>query len=87
MERGLVDLTIRWVDRVRNRTMAKVLLRILEKLTHALKQGMAQVLAIGKGLALKASRLAVEWGNDQAISWRFEREFWIGLARASGNVP
>ncbi len=29
IERGLVDLTIRWVDKVRNRTMARVLLWIL----------------------------------------------------------
>ena len=86
IERGLVDLTIRWVDNVRNRTMTKVLLRILGKLAHALEQSMARVLAIGKELALNASRLAVEWGNNQAISWRFERGFWIGLARASGNV-
>jgi len=81
MERGLVDLTIRWVDKVRNHTMAKVLLRILGKLAQALEQGMARVLTVGRELALKASVLAVGWGNRDAYGWRFERSFWLKLAK------
>jgi len=83
VERGFVDLTIRWVDKVRNGTMAKVLLQILGKLALALEHGMARVLDIGMKLALRASQYAVEWGNHQAHAWRFDRTFWIGLARAS----
>ena len=82
IERGLVDLTMRWVDRVRNDTMARVLLRILEKLALALEQGMARILGAGRLLALKASTIAVEWGNDDAYAWRFERAFWICLGRS-----
>src|SRR5205809_310218 len=73
LERGLVDLTIRWVDKVRNRTMARVLLRILEKLAHALERDMAQVLVVGRELAWKASESAVVWGNSQAYAWRFDK--------------
>ncbi len=83
IERGLVDLTIRWVDNVRNSTMARVLLRILGKLVQALEHGMARVLTVGKELALKASELAVRWGNIQAYAWRSDRVFWIGLARVA----
>jgi hypothetical protein len=82
IERGLVDLTIRWVDKVRNGTMARVLLRILKKLAQALEQRMARILWVGRALAGRASRIAVGWGNSDAYTWRFEREFWIGLARA-----
>jgi hypothetical protein len=81
MERGLVDLTIRWVDKIRNRTMTSVLLRILGKLAQAMRQGMARVLAVGRELALRASVLAVEWGNSEAYGWRFDRGFWVKLAR------
>jgi hypothetical protein len=84
VERGLVDLTIRWVDRVRNGTMARVLLRILRKLAQALEQGMARVLAVGRELALRASELAVGWGNEEAYAWRFDEAFWRGLARIRG---
>src|SRR6266568_7355588 len=75
MERGLVDLTIRWVDKVRSRRMTETLMRILAKLAQALETGMGRVLARGRVLALRASELAVEWGNGAAFYWRFEREF------------
>ena len=85
IERGLVDLTIRWVDNVRNSTMARILLRILGKLVQALEHGMAQVLTVGRELALKASELAVRWGNTQAYTWRSDRVFWFGLARMAAR--
>src|SRR5712692_4690598 len=80
IERGLLDLTIRWVDKVRSGLMARVLLRILVKLAQAMEQGMVRVLRAGKELALRASCLAVEWGNSQAYTWRFDQSFWRGLA-------
>src|SRR3989454_10985244 len=48
MERGLVDLTIRWVDKVRSGRMTETLMRILEKLAHALETGMGRVLGRGE---------------------------------------
>src|SRR6266704_3856657 len=75
MERGLVDLTIRWVDKVRSGRMTETLMRILEKLAQALETGMGRVLGRGRVLALRASELAVEWGSGAAFYWRFEREF------------
>ena len=81
IERGLVDLTIRWVDKIRNHTMTKVLLRILAKLAQAMEQGMARVLVVGRELALRASVLAVRWGNMEAYSWRSDHGFWLGIAK------
>jgi hypothetical protein len=86
MERGLVDLTIRWVDKVRNRTMTSVLLRILGKLAQAMQQGMVRVLAVGRELALRASEWAVRWGDRDAYAWRFDKSFWIGLASAARSA-
>jgi len=85
IERGLVDLTIRWVDNVRNCTMARVLLRILGKLLQALEHGMVRVLTVGRELALRASELAVRWGNTQAYTWRSDKVFWFGLARMAAR--
>src|SRR6266704_4287312 len=75
MERGLVDLTIRWVDKVRSGRMTETLVRILAKLAMALETGMGRVLARGRMLAVRASELAVGWGNSSAFSWRFETAF------------
>ncbi len=79
VERGLVDLTIRWVDRVKSGMLARVLLRILVKLARAMEQGMGRVLVVGRELALRASCLAVEWGNSQAYAWRYDESFWRAL--------
>ena len=79
MERGLVDLTIRWVDKVRSGRMTETLVRILEKLALALETGMGRVLGRGRVLAVRASELAVGWGNRSAYSWRFEQAFCNAL--------
>jgi hypothetical protein len=55
--------------------LAETLVRILAKLAMALETGMGRVLARGRILALKASELAVEWGNGAAFYWRFETAF------------
>jgi len=80
MERGLVDLTIRWVDKVRSGRMTETLMRILAKLAQALETGMGKVLGKGRILAARASELAVKWGNVSAYSWRYEQ----GFCRAIG---
>jgi hypothetical protein len=75
IERGLVDLTIRWVDKVRSGRLSETLVRILWKLALALETGMGRVLGRGRMLAARASELAVGWGNSSAFSWRFETAF------------
>src|SRR6266702_921619 len=78
-ERGLVDLTIRWVDKVRSGRMTETLMRILLKLAQALETGVGRVLGRGRMLAIRASELAVGWGNVAAYSWRFEQAFCNAL--------
>ena len=79
VERGLLDLTIRWVDNVRSGRLTETLLRILVKLARAMEQGMVRVLLVGRELAFRASLMAVRWGNGQAYAWRFDESFWRGL--------
>ena len=81
VERGLVDLTIRWVDRVKSGRLAQVLVRILEKLVRAMEGGMVRVLERGRVLALRASGLAVLWGDGVAFGWRFDAGFQRALGR------
>ncbi len=79
MERGLLDLTMRWVDKVRSGLMARVLLRILVKLARALNERMVRVLGRGRELALGLSRLAVHWENAGAYGWGLDRAFQLAL--------
>src|SRR5712691_10054810 len=79
MERGLVDLTIRWVDKVRSGRMTETLMRILAKLAQALETGMGRVLGRGRVLAARASELAVGWGNGSAFAWRYDGSYALAL--------
>jgi len=81
IERGLVDLTIRWVNKVRSGRLTETLVRTLAKLAVALETGMGRVLARGRILAMKASEMAVGWGNDSAFYWRFETAYANALGR------
>lgn len=80
MERGLVDLTIRWVDKVKSGKLARVLVRILVKLVQALESRMVRVLETGRTMALRMSELAVSWGNQLAWDWRSK----VGFQEALG---
>ncbi len=79
IERGLVDLTIRWVDRVRSGRLARVLLEILEKLVLALEPRMVRAMGSGRVLALRLSEMAVAWGSMSAYRWRFDESFQKAL--------
>ena len=87
LERGLVDLTIRWVDQVKSGRLRRVLMEILAKLVRALDIGMVKDLERGKTWAARSSDLAVRWGNMQAYRWRFEEAFqrFLGLGLGTAN--
>jgi pyrimidine operon attenuation protein/uracil phosphoribosyltransferase len=80
MERGLLDLTMRWVGEVKSKTMTQVVTRILAKLVRALNRSMAGIFEKGETLAAKISELATEWENYLAHSWRID----LGFQRALG---
>ena len=67
IERGLVDLTIRWVEEVRSGRMTETLTRILAKLAMAMERGIGRVLGRERVLAVRASELVVGWGNGSAF--------------------
>ena len=71
------------MDEVHSERLTETLLRILVKLAQAMEHGIGRVLTVGRDLALRASLLAVGWGNSQAYDWRFDESFWRGLAVGS----
>jgi len=87
LERGLVDLTMRWVDQVKSSRLRRVLAEILAKLVRVLDTGMVKALERGKRWAARSSDLAVRWGNMQAYRWRFEEAFqrFLGLGLWTAN--
>ena len=81
VERGVVDLTTRYVDGIKSTVLAKVLTAIIAKLTLATESMVDRLVrTIGVPLALKMSGIAVGWGNYSASGWADDRGYARYLA-------
>jgi len=87
VERGLVDLAIRLVDRVRSFVLARSLTLVVEKLLDAMESEVArQMRTVGHPLAQKLSRIAQGWGNKSAVKWATDVGFVMFLAISQMNT-
>ena len=88
VERALVDLTIRVVDRVRSVKLNRILSDIVGKLEKALENGFLKVVyAKGVELAQKLSNLVHSWDNVGALSWVEDSGFILYLGVSWMNTP
>ena len=86
LERGIVDLTTRYIDNVRSTKLAKVLTAIMTKLEIAAETMMARMVRVfGRPLAKKISGIAVSWGNRSAYMWAEDADFARYLAICSAS--
>ena len=89
VERGLVSLTIRCVDRVQSSKLAAMLENIVERLREMLRSGVDRFMEeVGWPLARKLAYLAVSWGNRDGLNWaldaKFARYLTVGCMNGSG---
>ena len=88
VERGVFDLTIKYVDSVKSSLLAKVLTAILEKLQFASASFVDRVArSFGCALARKAAGLAAGFGNRSARAWASDADFARFLAVMHLNEP
>jgi len=70
LERGILDLTIKVVDRVRSPLLTRILQGIVDKLVEALEGKIRRLMAtVGKQIAEKISFIACSWGRKTAKKW------------------
>ena len=80
LERAVVDLTIKVVERVRSSTLAGIILGIAKKLRQWMKPSFKEMaLSVGRLLAERAVRIAEAWGSREAKEWLKELGFIIYL--------
>ena len=88
VNRVLIDLAIEMTDRIRSRSLAKVVLALVQKLTDALESRVSRAVKfVGVPLARKVSLLGQEWGNRDAQRWASDMSFARFLAIMSINDP
>ena len=87
IERGVLDLTVRYVDEVKSSKLAKVLMTILKKLAFATERNVDRLVrTIGIAQAKIIGDLAVGWGNFSASTWAFDFKFARFLALTSAKT-
>jgi len=88
IERGILDLTVRCVDRIRSARLAKVVTAILIKLKLAMESAVERMVrVVGRSLAQKISNIALSWGNVSASQWAEDSAFARYLAVTQMNTP
>ena len=76
VERCIVDLTIRCVERVRSPVLARTIFAIINKILKTLENRfLEKVNKVGSAVAEKVCRIALGWGNVGASSWRRDVDF------------
>ena len=86
VERGIISLTARIVDRVDSRLLSGVLMKILSKLMKAMKSEFdRRVGDFGFRRARELSKQAAKWGCNVVIIWVSELNFVRYLAMMSLN--
>jgi len=87
VERGLVDLAIKLVERVRSFVLARSLTLVVEKLLDAMESEVArQIRTVGRPLAQKLSLIAQSWGNKSSVEWTADMGFVKFLAISQMNT-
>jgi len=76
VERGIIDLTIRCVERIRSYALMKTILAIVDRLLRTLEEGyLKKVERIGREIAQKICEIAWKWGNPHALIWKYDINF------------
>jgi hypothetical protein len=87
MERACIDLVVRVVERVRSFRLEEMLSSILSKLEVALRNPVQHLMCTeARGLAVKLSRIAQQWGNRSAVGWAGNSGFIRFLAVSCLNA-
>jgi hypothetical protein len=76
VERGIIDLTIGCVEKVRSPILVQTLLRIISKILGTLEEGfMIKAETVGREIAEKLCVFAERWGNKTLSVWKYDRGF------------
>jgi len=80
IERAIIDLTIKCVEKIRSQTLESALSGIVSKILDALENSLlSKIEKVGRQLAENLSNIAQKWGNQNACNWKRDKDFIIYL--------
>jgi len=76
VERGIIDLTIKCVERIRSNVLARTISTIVNKLLDSLEEGfMTRADRVGYKIAERLCTLGKRWGNKACSTWKYDNNF------------
>jgi len=76
MERAIIDLTIKCVEKIRSPVLAQAVSMIIRKLLRTLKEEfMTEAEKAGREIVQKLSVIAQNWGNKTCFLWKRDKVF------------
>jgi len=88
VERGILSLTCRLVDRVESEVLGVVLVKIVDKLRDAMKSEFVRLMeTYGLNRVRDVVRLTLKWGNESSIGWARDLGFvrYLTAMRVNGD--
>jgi len=89
VERGIIDLTIRCVERIRSPVLAGIISEVIRKISMTIGESFLEMVnKVGGAVAEKISAIAERWGNENASSWKHDPGFirFLGVASINNEV-
>lgn len=75
-DRAILNLTIRCVEKVRSRVLAKSISEIISRVLKTLEDSfMNKAQKFGREIVVRVSGTAQMWGNKNARTWKHDRSF------------
>lgn len=75
-DRAVLDLTMKCVERIRSRVLARAISQIISRVLKTLDDSFMQKAdKIGRVVAERLSQAAEKWGNKDAQMWKYSRNF------------
>ncbi len=76
VERGIIDLTIKCVEKIRSTVLARTISTIVSKLLESLEEGfMTRAERVGCKIAERLCTLGERWGNKACSTWKCDKCF------------
>lgn len=76
VERAIMDLTIKCVERVQSKILTKTILAIVKKMLKTFEESfMRRAERAGYKIAQKLCTIGERWGNNECSAWRRDKSF------------
>ena len=88
IERTIIDLTIKCVDKIKSIKLKNVILKILNKIKEAIENDfLNKIYENGLKEIVKIIKIAYSWGNKNSLNWIKDKSFIFYLGIKNINTP